>query len=234
MYRFAAYLLLGILTLSSCTGEYKIAGNSSVATLDGRTLYLKVPEGKKMNLIDSSKVIHGRFSFMGMVDSIMMAELCMDDESVMPLVLENANLKVKVDNIDQRVTGGPLNDKLYHFIVRKNQLDNQYMELSYEEMHMMMRGCSPKTIHESLGPKAEKLAQEIENTETSFIIQNYDNCLGPGVFMLICNQYSTPIMTEQIKYILKKAPKVFLEHPYVKSYVKMARENLVQTTLSDK
>lgn len=222
------YILIGViscLTLVSCADQYKIAGNSSIASLDGRMLYLKVTDGQKMSAIDSSEVIHGRFNFMGMMDSIMMVELCMDNESVLPLVIENGNLTIKMDNAEQRVSGGPLNDRLYHFLTRKNQLDNQYMELSYEEMRMMMKGCSPEYIHAKLAPRAKELAKAIEDMETSFIISNYDNVLGPGIFIMLCNQYQYPILTDQMKYILKKAPSSFTNHPYIKEYVKIAKRN---------
>lgn len=61
--------------------------------------------------------------------------------------------------------------------------------------------------------------------ETSFIISNYDNVLGPGIFIMLCNQYQYPILTDQMKYILKKAPSSFTNHPYIKEYVKIAKRN---------
>ena len=33
----------------------------------------------------------------------------------MPVVIENGSLDIQVDNVAQRVTGGPLNDRLYGF-----------------------------------------------------------------------------------------------------------------------
>ena len=221
-------VLLGIvsfLTITSCADQYNIAGNSSIASLDGRMLYLKVSDGERTSAIDSSEVIHGRFNFMGMVDSIMMGALYMDNESVLPLVIENGNLTIKMDNTEQRVSGGPLNDRLYHFLARKNQLDSQYMELSYEEMRMMMKGCSPEFIRAKLAPRAEELSKAIEDMETSFIVANYDNVLGPSIFIMLCNQYQYPILTQQMKYILKKVPSSFTDHPYIKRYVKIAKRN---------
>ena len=139
--------------------------------------------------------------------------------------IENGNLTIKMDNTEQRVSGGPLNDRLYHFLARKNQLDSQYMELSYEEMRMMMKGCSPEFIRAKLAPRAEELSKAIEDMETSFIVANYDNVLGPGIFIMLCNQYQYPILTQQMKYILKKAPSSFTDHPYIKRYVKIAKRN---------
>ncbi len=221
-------LLASLLALASCAEQYNIAGNSSVNTFDGRMLYLQVASGCNMSRIDSCEVVHGRFSFIGMVDSIVMGELCMDNESLMPLVIENGNLSVRVDNMGQHVTGGPLNDRLYRFLQEKEHLDNEYMELSYKEMRMIMDGIAPTQIEAELKPKAERLSNQIECLETKFIRDNYNNVLGPGVFMLICNQYHYPILTDQIRAIMHKAPDKFKNHPYVKQYIRTAEENMAR------
>lgn len=40
-----------LLALVSCAGEYQIEGNSSVARLDGKLLFVKVPvDGKLINV----------------------------------------------------------------------------------------------------------------------------------------------------------------------------------------
>lgn len=222
------YLLTLLLSLTSCAQQYNIAGNSSVNSFDGRMLYLQVASGFQTNRIDSCEVVHGRFSFMGPVDSVVMAELFMDNEYLMPLVIEDCNLDVRMDNMGQRVSGGPLNDRLYRFLQEKERLDNEYMELSYQEMRMMMEGIAPAKIREELQPKAKKLSARIERLETKFIMDNYDNVLGPGVFMLLCNQYHYPILTDQIRAIMKKAPEKFRNHPYVKQYISTAEENMVR------
>lgn len=222
------YLLTLLLSLTSCAQQYNIAGNSSVNSFDGRMLYLQVASGFQTNRIDSCEVVHGRFSFMGPVDSVVMAELFMDNEYLMPLVIEDCNLDVRMDYMGQRVSGGPLNDRLYRFLQEKERLDNEYMELSYQEMRMMMEGIAPAKIREELQPKAKKLSARIERLETKFIMDNYDNVLGPGVFMLLCNQYHYPILTDQIRAIMKKAPEKFRNHPYVKQYISTAEENMVR------
>ncbi len=219
-------LLAVLLSATSCAEQYNIAGNSSVNSFDGRMLYLQVASGGNMYRIDSCEVVHGCFNFIGIVDSTVMGEICMDNESLMPLVIENGNLSIRVDNLGQHVSGGPLNDRLYGFLKQKERLDNEYMELSYQEMRMMMEGVPPSVIAANLRPQAESLSRKIEELETQFIINNYDNVLGPGVFMLICNQYRYPVMTEQIKTIMKNAPKRFKNHPYVKRYITVAQENM--------
>ena len=54
--------------------------------------------------------------------------------------------------------------------------------------------------------------------------ENYDNPLGPGVFMLMCSQYPSPVMTTQITRIVQAAPLEFLSNPFVKNYLQQARK----------
>lgn len=222
-------VLSSLLLLTSCAEQYNIAGNSSVPCLDGRMLYLRVtPDGGMETTqttsvtLDSCKVVHGRFSFEGDVDTVRMAMLFSQDQCVMPLVIENGNLNIQVDNVAQRVSGGPLNDKLYTFFKKRNRLDNEMWELQQKAINMMREGCTPEEIEKKVGKRAEMLTRRTEELETKFVKDNYDNVLGPGFFMLLCSQYPLPIMTEQIKQIIDGAPDAFLNDPFVHNYLRQA------------
>lgn len=227
-------ILSSLLFFTSCAEQYNIAGNSSVSCLDGRMLYLRVsPEAGGETIkqtaslcLDSCKVVHGRFNFVGDVDSVMLAMLYTGNQCVMPLVIENGNLSIQVDNVAQRVSGGPLNDKLYNFFKKRNRLDNEMWELQQKTIRMMREGASPEEIQRKMGRKAEQLVKRTEELETSFVMENYDNVLGPGFFMLLCSQYPSPILTEQIQDILKKAPESFMRNPYVRNYVREAQNRM--------
>lgn len=221
------YLLSCLLALTSCAEQYNIAGNTSAAFLDGRMLYLRVsPDGVQENCVDSCEVIHGRFNFIGDVDSIVLAQIYMDEQSMMPLVIENAKLTVQVDNVGQSVMGGPLNEALYAFLQKKNRIENEMWEVEHTGIRMLRDGKSPEEVKEKLNPKVERLNRKLEELETKFIMDNYDNVLGPGFFIQICNQYPYPVMTEQIRKIVKKAPPSFLCHPYISHYVRTAQKNM--------
>lgn len=229
-------IISSLLLCCACSEQYNIAGNSSVPTLDGRMLYLRVtsedmPSHDLASIrigdcLDSCKVVHGRFSFVGDVDSAMMAMLYTGSQCVMPLVIENGNLSIQVDNVGQRVSGGPLNDKLYKFFQKKNRLDNEMWELQQTTLRMMRNGASPEEIDKKVGKKARNLTQKAEELETKFVMDNYDNVLGPGFFMMLCNQYPTPIMTRQIERIAESATPAFLHHPFVHSYLQQARTRM--------
>ena len=107
------FILSSLILFTSCAEQYNIAGNSNIACLDGRMLYLRVSSAEKGQhkdiqqttisvCLDSCKVVHGRFSFEGDVDSARMAMLYTGNQCVMPLVLENGNLNISpvYDHID--------------------------------------------------------------------------------------------------------------------------------------
>jgi len=53
------FSVVSLLTLTSCASEYKIEGSSSVSRLDGKMLFIKVPDGDRMVKVDSAEVFMG-------------------------------------------------------------------------------------------------------------------------------------------------------------------------------
>ena len=125
--------IITLLVFTSCASEYQIEGNSSVSRLDGKMLFLKISSGTKMINIDSAEVVHGLFQMQGEMDSVVIASLYMDDQSIMPLVIEPGNIQIQIDNVNITVAGTPLNDKLYGFIGKKNALDDRAYEIERNE-----------------------------------------------------------------------------------------------------
>ena len=106
--------------------------------LDGNKLYLRAVKDGEVKNIDSCDVVHGEFHFAGLLDTVRMANLYMDDESIMPLVLEEGEINIKIDNAMQSVSGTPLNDSLYVFIDKHNQIKhkiNLYTGKTYNEYY---------------------------------------------------------------------------------------------------
>lgn len=216
-----------VLLFSSCSEQYNISGDSSVTTLDGRMLYLKVlSDNDMMRNLDSCEVVHGKFNFMGMVDSTAMGEIYMDNEGVMPIVVENGDVSILINNTEQRVIGGSLNNRLYSFLEEKARTEDEIMNLSNEEAELILSGTDPHTAHARLLEKTNKCYSLLENLETRFIATNCNNILGTTYFMLLCSQYPYPIMTEQIQKILKKSSSSFRKLPYVQNYVHAAKANM--------
>ena len=214
--------------MASCANSYNVQGSSSISSLDGSKLYLKAVKNNELKSIDSCDIVHGQFHFSGILDTVRMANLFMDDQSLMPVVLEEGEIVIKIDNAAQSVGGTPLNDKLYKFIDKHKQLDNRMSELSHKQSHMMLEGVDELTINEKLNAEAEKIAAEEDKLVTSFIVENFDNVLGPGVFMMITSGFNVPVLTPQIEDIMSKATEKFKNDPYVKEYYQVASENMAK------
>ena len=214
--------------MASCAKSYNVQGSSSISSLDGSKLYLKAVKNNELKSIDSCDIVHGQFHFSGILDTVRMANLFMDDQRLMPVVLEEGEIVIKIDNAAQSVGGTPLNDKLYKFIDKHKQLDNRMSELSHKQSQMMLEGVDELTINEKLNAEAEKIAAEEDKLVTSFIVENFDNVLGPGVFMMITSGFNVPVLTPQIEDIMSKATEKFKNDPYVKEYYQVASDNMAK------
>lgn len=218
-------ILLCLAVMVSCSSTYSVQGISSISALDGSKLYLKTINNNEMKSIDSCEVVHGQFHFTGRLDTITMANLFMDDESIMPMVLEGGEIEIRLDNASQIVGGTPLNDLLYNFIDKHKQLENQMSELTHRQSQMLLDGIDEYIIDETLNNEALRIAKEEDELVTNFVIDNFDNILGPGVFMMMTSGYSYPVLTPQIEFIMSKATDKFKNNAYVKDYYQTAREN---------
>lgn len=219
------YALTAVAVLTSCANSYNVEGSSSVSSLDGSKLYLKTVTDNELQSLDSCAVLHGEFHFSGVLDTVRMATLFMDNEGLLPVVLEKGDIRIKIDNAGQSVSGTPMNDRLYEFLDKHKQLANQMGELSHKQSQMLLDGIEEAVINETLSAEAAKITREEDRLVTTFIVDNFDNVLGPGVFMMITSGFRYPILTPQIEDIMSKATDKFKNDPYVKEYYRTASEN---------
>lgn len=220
------FLLLTLIAFTSCAKKYKIEGVSSVASLDGKMLFLKVMTGNNLVNIDSAEVVHGKFSMKGKIDSVEMAMLYMDDESIMPLVVENGDIFISITNSEQKVSGTPLNNKLYTFIDKKNSLEMKMEEIQKKEAKMIMNGEDPVAIQMKLVGEADALGKQMEEHVEAFIVDNSNNVLGPCIFIMLCNSFPHPVITPQIDEIIQKTSESFKSNRLVRDYISKAKENM--------
>ena len=89
---------------------------------------------------------------------------------------------------------------------------------------MLLEGEDEETINQQLSVEAARIAQQEDSLVTNFIIDNFDNVLGPGVFMMLTGSYPYPVLTPQIEDIMSKATAKFKNDPYVKEYYQTANE----------
>lgn len=219
--------LLSLLASVSCTTrQYTVVGSASDRSFDGKMLYLRVLRDSTMEILDSCEIIHGQFCFTGDFQGVELASLLVDEEQLMPLVLEDGDLRVDLDVTGSFVSGTPLNDSLYHFLRRKKSIDNQLHDLPKRESRMIMDGMEHDEIIQILNKEYDRLVHEGDQLVTRFIVENMNNVLGPGGFMVLTSDLPYPLLTPQIEFILTKASAQFKEHPYVKEYMEVARENM--------
>ena len=131
-------------------------------------------------------------------------------ENDLSKVIEKGKIAINIDNARIVVSGTPLNDRLYDFVGKKTSLDDR----------------DPNEIHHVIMTEREKLAAEMNDLAKQFIKKNYDNVLGPGVFIMICSNFDYPVMTPMIEEIVKDAPDSFKNNPMVKEYITVARANM--------
>ena len=211
---------------ASCASEYQIQGSSSVSRLDGKMLFVKVPQGDGMMNVDSAEVVHGFFQMKGEIDTSMIASLYMDDQSIMPFVMERGEIEIQIDNARIMVKGTPLNEKLYDFVTKKSLLDDRAYEVERMESRMIMDGNSMDVIEKEINSEREKISVEMENLVKTFIQDNYENVLGPGIFLMLCNGFPYPLMTPLLDELVNSAPDCFKNHDLIKEYVEAARANM--------
>lgn len=223
--RILPFLLLLILFVS-CSRKYKIEGNSSVIGLDGKMLFLKMLQDGQWVSVDSAEVIHGLFKMNGPADSVMMVTLYMGNEGIMPLVLEDGKIEVSISNSQLLAKGTPLNDKLYEFIDKRNALEVKIEELERKEARMVLDGADLENVRQELSKESATLIKEMNDYVKQFITDNFENVLGPSVFMMMCSTMPYPVMTPQIEEIMKTAPLSFKENEQIKDFLTRAKENM--------
>lgn len=225
-FRHLLYVLLTAIVATACTSQYNIDGNSSISGLDGQKMYLRLVtlDGRHETVcLDSCEVVHGSFKFDGVVDSVAMAELYMGSAPMMPIVLENGSMFIQMDNAMQSVTGGPLNDRLGAFLIKRGRLENELWDLNRRARNMVYEGKTVEQIVAAIDPLRNTLVEQLQTLEIDFVRANFDNVLGPGYFMRMCNTtIGVPAMTEQLISIIADAPRTFIDHPGVRQSLFMA------------
>jgi hypothetical protein len=217
--------VMAIYMLSSCMSTYNIRGTSNISTLDGRMLYLKVLKDNEFKNIDSCDVVHGEFHFHGSIDSARMANIFMENEQLMPIVIESGDIDVKVDDTQMEVSGTPLNEKLFAFLKQFNQVTGEQADLVHRHDQAIMDGVDMNNVVRELQMEDVRLSVLADSLVTTFVTENFDNVLGPGVFFLTTIGYDYPLLTPWVEDIMSKATDKFKNDPYVKDYYTKAQEN---------
>lgn len=209
--------------LCACADRWSVQGSSSQSILEGRTAYIRAIGDKSARVIDSCEVLHGKFTMSGPLDSVMVVKLTLGNDDFIPFVLEEGDVAIDIGNSSIRIAGTPLNDRLYAFLTSRDSLSLLRAELPREESRMYLQGYTEDEILDYLGREEMALVRAIDQLETRFITENYDNALGIAWFLQLCAQaqrtFGYPTTTPQIDEIYFHAPQDFKQHPEVKRYM---------------
>ena len=227
------YTLSVVACLLSCAKGYKIVGTSSIQDFNGKTITLKASDGNTWHVLDSCEVLHGQFVMKGKIDSTLLTTLFIDDQPMMPMVLESGKIGITVSNIMLKAEGTPLNDSLYKFIAHKYKLDLRVFGLEHTEAQMIMNGYDEATIQRHIDSTYMTLRNEMHSLVLDFIGKNYDNVLSICGFSMLCNGLPYPTITPLIQAVIDDAPETFLTHPIISSYLDIAHENTEHYGVAD-
>jgi hypothetical protein len=220
-------LFIASILLASCGKSFKINGTSSIPTLDGKTVYIKMSKNDQMITIDSAQIVHGEFVMKGSVDSVGVASIYIDGESVAPIAIESGTMKLTISQSDINVKGTKLNDKLYEFVAKKNSIDDRAQDNQRLESQRILEGVDPQQAQEQMDEANAKLGDEMKGYLKSFIRQNYDNVLGPSVFLMVCSStFQFPMLTPELQELVDQAPDKFRNNPLIQEYVSNAKDNI--------
>ena len=89
---------------------------------------------------------------------------------------------------------------------------------------MIMDGVDLNTVQSEIDKQRTEVAQQMDNLVKTFIQNNYENVLGPGVFIMIGNSLPYPFLTPMMEDIVKEAPEVFKNNHLIKNYITLAQK----------
>ena len=130
----------------------------------------------------------------------------------MPIVVERGDIKVRIEDAQQKVSGSPLNEVLYTFLDQHNQLQNDLIELGHRESRMLLDGIDEDVINQEITKEWATITQREDSLVTNFVVDNFDNVLGPFIFIQMSS--SVP----QVEHIWSKAPDEFKQQPNVSDF----------------
>lgn len=212
--------------LSACSSSYNITGTSLQSVYDGDMVYLRPMGAEDSSPVDSCKILHGKFTMSGPVDSVMCVRMFFGNSGDnIPVILEEGDIQVIALNNAMKVEGTPLNDKFYRFMTERDSLLFLLQELPRKESAMILDGYDHDEILRQLGEEEGSLRMAIDKMETDFVMANYDNVLGLTYFLVLCDnayqQFGFPTTTPQIDEIYSRAPDSFKQNRDVTAYMNM-------------
>ncbi len=209
----------------SCESQYRVIGIADDAFLDGSRVYLKRQIADDWRVLDSCDILHGKFEMSGVIDTTTLTAFFVDDEAVIPLILESGNIDVFIDRRSITVSGTNMNNQLTEFIARKEGYENRLSELERMETSMILDGYKADEAAAHVRDSIKTVVDAMDDYVEAFIKEHYNTLLGPCVFRLLCSTLPYPYVTRQIERIMVDATDTFKNNPLVKEFLVAAEKN---------
>lgn len=225
---FTSFFFISTIFTLSCNNEYLVKGNTC-NFFDGSNVYLKSFAGGKWTTIDSCEILHGKFQMLGVAETASVTTLFIDNEAIIPIVLEEGCINIDIEARNVTLDGTTLNRQLSQFFRQKDYYEQLMLDLEREEASLILDGHTAQNANAAIQERMTKIDRELKTYIENFIKKHYNNVLGPCIFQLLCSSLPYPIMTEQINRIIEQAPENFLADSFVESFIVAARENSMLT-----
>ena len=220
------FLFFACLSLASCTNRFAIEGVSSVSLHDGKKFYLKVPKAEGFIVLDSTEMVHGEFDLKCKIDSIVLGSLFMENDLLLPIAIESGKINVNIDNSKITINGTPLNNKINEFMMEKNALEDRAYEVERLESRLIMDGKSQAEVEAEMEKQRQALSDDVAKLAKKYIQENYNNVVGPGIFLIFCEGLAFPYITPLMEEIISDAPESFKNDFFIKDFLNTARKNM--------
>lgn len=130
-----AAVLVGLALVASCSSErktgYKMTG-SVVDAKDGDSVFLELMEGRDLRKVASAVIADGMFSMQGEIDTTSVYFIsCATEGSAFstPIFLDGAEIKVRLEDVNEHVTGTPANEAYDEVRTRVNEARRKMLAL---------------------------------------------------------------------------------------------------------
>ena len=214
-----SFLFLLVYIFVSCKDHYQIVGVSDNTMFDGSRIFLKKEVNNQWVVVDSCEVLHGKFKMGGVLDSVFMTSLFVDDIAVTPFVVEEGKAEVLISRRNVTVEGTELNDELQLFIDKHEMICDRIEEFLAYESRLVLEGYAFDEAARQIQDSINGAVRKMELYGEKIVKQHYDNPLGPFIFSLLCNILPSPRNSPVIERIIKDAPAAFRCDPYVQKFI---------------
>lgn len=98
-------------------------------------------------------------------------------------------------------------------------------ELAHDEYQGYANNDDMEQVYGQLQSKQNVLNEQMDKLISDFVVNNFDNVLGPWGFALHVSAYQYPMLDAWVEDIMSKATDKFKKNAYVHEYYTKAQEN---------